>query len=156
MTMTRFTPRDELLGSLFEDVFSPLARGGTNRNLLRAPEADVFETQNDLQVVMDTPGMRTEEIEISLENNVLTISGERRADWKEGDEKHTWHLSERRYGRFSRSFVLPRDVDADRIAANFENGVLQLSIPKSEKARRRKIEIRAGTGDGRQIEGEVS
>ena len=153
MTMTRFTPRNEL-GSLFEDVFAPMVRGGASRNLLRGPEADVVETQNDIRVYLDIPGMRPDDIDISLENNILTISGERSAEWQEGDEKNTWHLSERRYGRFSRSFVLPRDVDADRIDANFDNGVLQLSIPKSEKARRRKIEIRSGTGsNGREIEG---
>src|SRR5690606_15026177 len=80
-----------------------------------------------------------------LENNILTISGEKRQDREESDEKHRWHLSERRYGQFSRSFVLPRDVEQDNIEATFENGVLRVVIPKSERARRRKIEIRGGS-----------
>ncbi len=79
---------------------------------------------------------------------MLTISGEKQEERREGDENSTWHLSERRYGRFSRSFVLPRDVEQDRIQARFENGVLQVTIPKSERARRRRIEIRSGSGNG--------
>ncbi len=94
--------------------------------------------------------MRADDIEISLENNLLTVSGERRSEWREAEEERlSWHLSERRYGQFSRSFVLPRDVDAERIQASFEDGVLLVSIPKSERSRRRRIEVHAG---GRQQE----
>lgn len=136
--------------SLLDDLFTPWLQGGRMSNLLRAPEAEVVETERDIRVLMDAPGMTGEDIDISLENNVLTVSGERRAVWTETEERNaTWHLSERRYGKFSRSFVLPRDVEHERIEANFENGVLGITIPKSERARRRRIEIRTGADGGR-------
>lgn len=136
--------------SLLDDLFTPWMQGGRMNSLLRAPEAEVVETENDIRVMMDAPGMTTDDIEISLENNVLTVSGERRSGWSELEERSaTWHLSERRYGKFSRSFVLPRDVEQDRIEAVFENGVLSITIPKSERSRRRRIEIRSGSDGGR-------
>lgn len=136
--------------SLLDDLFTPWLQTSRMSNLLRAPDAEVVETENDLRVLMDAPGMTADDIDISLENNILTVSGERRAAWSEMDERTaTWHLSERRYGKFSRSFVLPRDVEQDRIEARFENGVLGITIPKSEKSRRRRIQIRAGSEGGR-------
>src|SRR5690606_10938137 len=119
--------------------------------LLRAPEADVVETEKEIQVHLEMPGMKPDEIDIGLENNILTISGEKRQERTEGDERNTWHLSERRYGQFSRSFVLPRDVEADAIKADFDEGVLRVIIPKSEKARRRKIDVMTGSG-GQRVE----
>lgn len=139
--------------SLLDDFFTPLWQGSRMKDLLRAPEAEVVETQNDIRVVLDTPGMTAEDIDISLENNILTVSGERKSSWSDSDAREaTWHISERRYGKFSRSFMLPRDVEQDRIEASFDNGVLSITIPKSEKARRRRIEIRAGSNGGSRIE----
>lgn len=154
MAITRYQPTNDVFSPLFEDLFSrPLGRmaGGAN-GLLRAPEADVVETEREILVVMDTPGMSAENMDIGLENNVLTVSGERRSEWQE-EGNQRFHLSERRYGSFSRSFILPRDVDQEQIQARFENGVLTVRIPKSEKARRRRIEIQSGDGNARQIEG---
>lgn len=140
-------------GSLLDEFFSPLIDGSRMKNLLRAPEAEVVETENDIRVMLDAPGMKPDDIDISLENNILTVSGERRASWSESEERNaTWHISERRYGKFSRSFMLPRDVEQDRIEAEFENGVLSITIPKSEKAKRRRIEIRGGRTGGTRIE----
>lgn len=136
--------------SLLDDLFTPWMQGARMNNLLRAPDAEVVETENDIRVMMDAPGMTSDDIDISLENNVLTVSGERRSGWSEVDERSaTWHLSERRYGKFSRSFVLPRDVVQEQIEALFENGVLSITIPKSERSRRRRIEIRSGSNGGR-------
>jgi HSP20 family protein len=151
MAVTRFTNPTETFAPLFEEFLRPVARGNNGRGLLSAPEADVVETERDLMVVVDVPGCSPNDIELVLENNLLTISGERKPQWKEGDDRKAFHLAERRYGRFSRAFVLPRDVDQDGIQARFENGVLTVSIPKSEKARRRRIEIQTGEGT-RQME----
>lgn len=142
MAVTQYHPTSDVFGPLVEEFFRPA--GG--RGMLRAPEADVIETMNEIHVFLDAPGLAPDEIEISMENNVLTVSGERKPSWS-GDEdgaRLTWHLAERRYGKFSRSFVLPRDVDQERIAARFENGVLAVTIPKSERARRRRIEVQGG------------
>jgi len=109
-------------------------------NLMRAPETDVVETEREIRVLVEMPGLKRENIEVDVENNVLTIRGEKREERTEGQEGR-YHLAERRWGTFARSFVLPRDVDADNINAAFQDGVLAVSIPKSEKARRRKIDI---------------
>jgi HSP20 family protein len=141
------------LGPVFDDLLRTFAGWGGrmgSTSLLRAPEADVIEAEDRIRVVVELPGMRSEEIDLELENNVLTISGEKREERQE--ENDAWHLSERRYGKFSRSFALPRDVEQDRIEANFENGVLTVTIPKSEKSRRRRIEVRNGGGQ-KQVEG---
>jgi HSP20 family protein len=152
MAVTRFPMvTTDPVGALVEELFRPLARGGNRgAGLLRTPDADVVETEGEILVVLDLPGIAVEDVELSLENNVLTITGERQAEWEreDGSRRGSWHLSERRYGRFSRSFVLPRDVDADRIQARMESGVLRLTIPKSEKARRRRIEIQGGGSGG--------
>ncbi|HEX6042548.1 Hsp20/alpha crystallin family protein [Longimicrobium sp.] len=137
-TSTRYAePFDQLFDTFFGRAGRPAANGNV---LMRAPETDVIETEREIRVVTEMPGLRRDNIEIDVENNVLTIRGEKREQRTEG-EQGRWHLAERRYGTFSRSFVLPRDVDADGIQAAFQDGVLTVSVPKSEKARRRRIEI---------------
>jgi HSP20 family protein len=150
MAMSPYRPSTDLVGSMFEDMLRPLSGWGGRMaamGMLRAPEADVVETEGEIRVLVELPGMRAEDVELDLENNILTISGEKREERREGND--TWHLSERRYGKFSRSFVLPRDVEQERIAARFEDGVLSVTIPKSEQARRRRIEIQHGGGQKR-------
>jgi len=125
-----------LLDSFFGTGGSQRAAG----NLMRAPETDVVETEREIRVHVEMPGLKRDNIEVDVENNVLTIRGEKREERTEGHDGK-FHLAERRYGTFARSFVLPRDVDADSIQAAFEDGVLTVVIPKSERARRRKIEV---------------
>lgn len=162
MATVQYRPTTDPFGSMFENFLAPLAnagRSGSNRlgSLLRAPDADVIESENEIRVIVEMPGLKAEDVEISLESNVLTITGEKREERTEGDERHTWHLSERRYGRFSRSFILPRDVEQDQIQARFEDGVLTMTIPKSERARRRRIEIQSGNnGRAQQVESKTS
>ncbi|HEU4559002.1 MAG TPA: Hsp20/alpha crystallin family protein [Longimicrobium sp.] len=134
--------------SLLDQVFG---NGGTRSagNLMRAPETDVVETEREIRVLVEMPGLKRENIEVDVENNVLTIRGEKREERTEGQEGR-YHLAERRWGTFARSFVLPRDVDADNIHAGFEDGVLTVRIPKSEKARRRRIDI-GGTGETQEL-----
>ena len=153
MAVSPYRASTELFSPLFDSFFGPLAvEGNRMRSMLRAPEADVVETENEIRVTAEMAGMRPEDVNVDLENNVLTISGEKRLEREEGKEGSTYHLSERRYGKFSRSFVLPRDVDSEKIEARFDNGVLTIRIPKSERARRRRISIENGA-EGRQIEG---
>lgn len=135
------TRSNDPFDQLFTSVFN---RHGNSATLMRAPETDVVETEREIRVVTEMPGLKRENIEIDVENNVLTVRGEKREERTEG-EQGKWHLAERRYGTFARSFVLPRDVDADGIQAHFEDGVLTVSVPKSEKARRRRIEVGGST-----------
>ena len=127
------------------DSFFGQAGTRSTGNLMRAPETDVIETEREIRVITEMPGLRSENIEVDVENNVLTIRGEKREERTEGQEGK-YHLAERRYGTFTRSFVLPRDVDAENINASFDNGVLTVVIPKSERARRRRIEVGGNAG----------
>lgn len=144
MAVVQSPTGDDLFSPLLEDFLRPAAQ--RTAGLLRAPAADVLETEGEIRVLLELPGIRREEIEIGLENNVLSVSGEKRPEVGPEEERLAWHLSERRYGRFTRSFVLPRDVQADRIQARFADGVLTVVIPKSEQARRRRIEVQSGEG----------
>ena len=152
MALTPYRPSTDLFRSLFDDMLAPSGGwGGRMSEMMRVPEADVVESENEIRVVVELPGMKPENIELDVENNVLTIGGHKQEEQRNGDD--TWHLSERRYGKFSRSFVLPRDVDQEGIQARFDNGVLAVAIPKSEKARRRRIEVQA-EGSRREIGGD--
>jgi HSP20 family protein len=147
MAITPYRPTTELFRPFFDDIFgSELGARMAGSELMRTPHADVAETKDEIRVLVELPGMRPEDVEVDLENNVLTISGEKQEERQEGDKESRWHLSERRYGRFSRSFVLPRDVEQERINARFENGVLNVTIPKSEKAKPRRINVQGGEG----------
>ena len=139
-------------GDPFDRLFDTLmgAGGGGSRggSLMRAPETDVIETEKEIRVVTEMPGLRQDDIEVDVENNVLTIRGEKREERTEGEEGGKYHLAERRYGTFARSFVLPRDVDSEQIQASFDNGVLTVRIPKSERAQRRRIQVGGAGGQG--------
>jgi HSP20 family protein len=143
MAVTRYQPSTDLFRPFFDDMMTPFMRMGST---MRVPDTDVAESEHEIRVVCELPGMQANEVELSLENNVLTISGEKREVRREGGKEDRYHLTERRWGRFSRSFVLPREVDSEHIEANFENGVLTVTIPKSERAKPRRIQVRGGDG----------
>jgi HSP20 family protein len=106
-----------------------------------SPETDVYETEANLVLQADLPGFNPKDIDIVVENNVLTIRGERQLDAKVKPEG--FHRMERSYGKFSRSFQLPATVDAQNIQANYKNGVLSVTLAKAEQARPKRIQIAA-------------
>lgn len=108
------------------------------------PPVDVRETNDAFRVMVELPGLNPEEVEVNVENGVLTISGDKKHEVTEGNEEASYHVVERRYGRFERVFTLPRSVDADRVNAVYAHGVLTLTLPKAETARPRRVEIQAG------------
>jgi HSP20 family protein len=105
------------------------------------PAVNVEESREELILTAELPGMRPEDVELELENNILTIRGRKEEVREENDERR-YHVWERKYGSFQRSFSLPRSVSADSIAASFEHGVLQVRMPKAPEAKGRKIEIK--------------
>jgi len=114
-----------------------------NRNLsMWAPKANVIEKKDEIQISLDLPGMEEKDIHVSVENNILAISGERKSEKEEKEEDY--HRAECCYGTFNRSFTLPRTVDTAKINANYKNGVLQLTLPKKEESKPKKIEIKLG------------
>jgi HSP20 family protein len=109
-----------------------------------APPVDVRETGDVIEVEVELPGLGSDDVDVRVENGVLTISGEKKSEVEEGKEGSSYHLIERRYGRFERSFTLPRTVDAEKVEASFSNGVLSIRLPKAETAKPRRITVKAG------------
>ena len=105
------------------------------------PSVDVSETGEEIRVKAELPGMDAKDIDVSLNDGHLTIRGERKKENEEKDEN--LHRVERRYGSFSRSFRLPVEVDAEKVEADYKDGVLSLHLPKSKENSERKIEIKA-------------
>jgi HSP20 family protein len=105
---------------------------------------NVEEAADELLLTAELPGMREEDISLNIENNILTIRGEKRETGEEADAGRKYHVWERKYGSFHRSFTLPRTVEADSIQAEFDAGVLTVRLPKAPEAKSRSIEIAAG------------
>ncbi|HEU4324313.1 MAG TPA: Hsp20/alpha crystallin family protein [Roseiflexaceae bacterium] len=141
--VTRWDPMQEMLSlreamnQLLEESFvTPTA---TRRGQGFVPAMDVSETQDAFVVELVAPGLRSEDLEITLENSVLTIKGEIRQE--PTDTKRQYHRVERRYGSFSRTLTLPTTVKGDAISATLEHGILRLDIPKAEEVKPRKISV---------------
>lgn len=116
------------------------------------PRVDIFENKDQLVLEAELPGMSSEDFDLSFENNVLTLKGERRFEKKTGEGDY--HRVERSYGAFTRSFTLPQTVTAEGAAAEFDNGVLRVSLPKREETKARKIEVQGGSAKPQAIETE--
>lgn len=147
MNIIKYDPFREMR-SLQDEVnrlfASSFTRGGDNELMRGAwsPQVDIFENKNEIVLEAELPGMKPEDVNISIENNILTIHGERKFEKK--DEGDNFHRVERSYGSFTRSFTLPPTVQSENAQAEFENGVLRLTLAKREEAKPRRIEIKAG------------
>jgi HSP20 family protein len=115
-----------------------------------AMPAEIIETADEIRIDLEVPGFREEDLDITLENNILTIAGEKQMQRDEKVKDSDYRLAERRYGRFQRSFTVPATVRADRCEASCEHGVLTLRMPKVEEAKPRRIQI--GASRGRNLE----
>jgi len=127
---------DRLWDSFLEG--RPMRRAGDGGEWL--PSIDVSETKSDLVIKAELPGMDPKDIDISMNNGFLTIKGEKKHEREEKDENY--HLVERSYGSFTRSVRLLREVQSDKITASFKNGVLRVTLPKSEEAKKKEIKIK--------------
>ena len=145
MSIMRYDPfRD--LRTLQEEVnrlFSTnLTRGFGEEGIGRGawnPSVDIYENKDQIVLEAELPGMNREDFELAVENNVITLRGERR--FEKRDETDNYHRVERSYGSFTRSFTLPQTVSAESAAAEYRNGVLRVTLPKREEAKSRKIEV---------------
>jgi len=118
-----------------------------------APPMDVEDHDDMLRLSFEIPGVNPDDVNVTFENGVLNVSGEKKFERKTGDEKSGSYSVERRYGRFERSLALPQSVDAAKVSAHYENGVLTLELPKTAESRKRKIQIGHGMNAGqRKIE----
>ena len=146
-TLSRFEPfrgvstLQDQINRLFSDV---LERTGEDSNLTSwAPAVDIYETEHELVVKVDLPEVDPEDLDIRVENNILTIRGDRKFESKASEDKYL--RVERAYGSFSRSFSLANTVNSEAIKADYRDGVLTLSIPKREEAKPKQIKVNVGT-----------
>jgi len=146
--------RDEM-NHLFDEFFTgferrtpSLFRGmepawwPTRRHGAPAPATDIVENEKEITLTAELPGMKEDDVEVVLRDDILTVKGEKKSERKE--EKENYYLSERHYGSFERSFRLPETADADKIKADFSDGVLTVTVPKKAEATKPEKKIRIG------------
>jgi HSP20 family protein len=145
MSITRYDPFRDLkslqdeVNRLFSTNFSrSFGEEGFTRGAW-TPNVDIFENKDEIVLEAELPGMNREDFELTIENNVLTLRGERRFEKK--DEADNYHRVERAYGAFSRSFTLPQTVSSENASAEYKNGVLRVVLLKREEVKARRIEI---------------
>jgi HSP20 family protein len=161
MALIRWEPARELntiqneMNRLFNTFFDqPLPNGGNVGQRRWLPAMDLVESDDDFVLRADLPGLSEKDVNIELEDNVLTISGERKGEHEE--RKEGFYRVERASGSFSRSLTLPEGVNPEGIKANFDRGVLEVRIPKPEERKPRKVEISVASGEQKSIEGSAS
>jgi HSP20 family protein len=159
MAIVRWEPLREFstlqneMNRLFNTVFdTPAANGGSTLRRWM-PAMDLVETQDHFVLRADLPGLSEEDVNIELEDRVLTISGERKAEHELS--KEGYHRVERAFGTFSRALTLPEGIDPDAVAATFDRGVLEVRIPKPEQRKPRKVSIGVG-GRQKTLEADAS
>jgi HSP20 family protein len=159
MAIVRWEPFRELsslqteMNRLFNAAFdSPPGDGGAVRRW--APAMDLLETDDNFVLRADLPGMTEDDVNIELEDNVLTVSGERKAEHEE--KREGFYRVERAFGSFARSLTLPRGIDAESVNAAFDKGVLEVRIPKPEQRKPRKIQIGTAGEEPATIEGNAA
>ena len=142
--LTRWDPFRELAGvqdrmnRLFQDSFGPVREEALTTASF-APAVDIYEDEHEITLKVEVPGIEEKDIDIRLENNTLTVRGERKFEKEEKEEN--FRRVERHYGSFSRSFTLPNIVDTDKVHATYEKGVLEIRLAKKEEARPKQIKV---------------
>ncbi len=130
-----------------------IARGFDDEGIARgawSPSVDIYENKDHIVLEAELPGMKREDFDLSVENNVITLRGERHFEKK--DESDNYHRVERAYGSFTRSFTLPNSVTAEGANAEYSNGVLRVTLPKREETKARRIEIKTNGSEPKTIE----
>src|ERR1700760_2417078 len=148
-TLTAFRGQGSLqdqINRLFNDAFERTSTQDSNLTTW-APAVDIHENEHQLVVNADLPGVEAKALDIRIENNILTIRGERRFEKKVNEDNYL--RVERAYGSFSRSFSLSNTVNPDGIKADYQNGVLSLTVPKREEAKPKQIKVTVGTSNGK-------
>jgi HSP20 family protein len=152
MAITRWDPfRDMMtmqdrMNRLFQDYSRGEEAIGTNF----VPPVDVYEDQNGITLKLEVPGIDEKDLDVRVENNVLTVHGERKFEKEEKEENY--QRVERHYGTFTRSFTLPSTVDTDSVHADYDKGVLKIHLNKRAEAKPKQIKVNVGAGQQKTIE----
>ena|SRR5579864_7945937 len=148
-TITRIDPFRELA-----NLFGNFAEG-TGKDQLQAgtfvPPVDVYEDEHNMVLKLEVPGINEEKLDIQLENNTLTVKGER--TFEKDEKEENFHRIERRYGSFLRTFRLPNIVDSEKVEANYDKGVLRITIAKKAEAKPKQIKVGTAGNGVKTIEG---
>ena len=152
MAIVRWEPFRDLMGlqermnRLFDESFRGIGRGGSDDDWALggswAPAVDIYQQDGNIVLKAELPGLEPKDVDIRVEDNVLTLRGERKLDNEV--KKENYHRIERTYGSFTRSFTLPNVVDTANIKAEYRDGVLHMTLPKREEAKPRQIQINVG------------
>jgi HSP20 family protein len=151
MALTRYTRRSPFLSPWTEleqvsdrlnRLFGEASTGEAAQRTFWTPAVNVEETKDELLLTAELPGMSINDIQIEVENNILSLRGQKREEREEKEDRR-YHLWERCYGSFERSFTLPRTVKAEEISAHFKDGILHVEMPKAPEAKSRTISIKA-------------
>ena len=145
MDITRWDPFREVaaLQSRVNSLFRDMSEGDnpvTTANFV--PAVDVYEDEHNVTLKIEVPGIEEKDIDVRIENNVLTVHGERRFEKEEKEENY--RRVERQYGSFTRTFTLPTTVDAEKVEANYDKGVLKIALPKKAEAKPKQIKVNVG------------
>jgi HSP20 family protein len=157
VTIVRWEPFRELsslqteMNRLFNAAFDTPAGAGNGGARRWTPAMDLVETDEHFVLRADLPGMTEADVNIELEDNVLTVSGERKAEHEE--KREGFYRVERAFGSFARSLTLPKGIDPESVTAGFDKGVLEVRVPKPEQRKPRKIEIATSSEEPKTIEG---
>ena len=138
MTTDPWRTLEERMSRLFEPAFAGEAFALTTWT----PSCDIYEADNHYVLKVELPGLKREDVKINIENNVLTIRGERK--FEEETKRENFRRLERSYGEFMRSFTLPGEIDANHIKAEYKDGLLEVLLPKNERAKPKAIEVKVG------------
>lgn len=143
MTIVRWTPRRDMLRIQDEmnRLFNNFVRSteADREQTMWSPQVDIFESDDEISVTVEIPGMEKEDVTVSIQDNVLTLKGEKKQDTESKDKN--FHRVERAYGSFERSFSLPSTIQTDRVKATAKDGVLTIALPKAEEAKPKEIAI---------------
>ena len=160
--LTRWEPFRELstLQDRINRAFRESYSGGAHDDSLNtssfAPAVDVYEDEHTVTLKIEVPGIDEKDIDVQVENNTLTVHGERKIEKEEKEENY--RRVERHYGSFTRTFTLPTTVDSDSVSATYDKGVLKIALPKKAEAKPKQIKVNVGAVDGNEkaIEGKTT
>ncbi|MBP7737980.1 MAG: Hsp20/alpha crystallin family protein [Spirochaetes bacterium] len=137
--LARLSDADIALSTVFDDFFRMVPVDLVGGEVF--PKLDVHEDDKAVHVKAEIPGLDEKDLDVTLKENTLTISGEKKEEKKEEDKNRNYHYCERSFGSFSRTIVLPEGIKADGVKANYRNGILDIELPKGEAAQPKKINV---------------
>jgi HSP20 family protein len=153
-----FVTLQDRMNRLFRDSYGPESGQEALTTSTFAPPVDIYEDEHNITLKIEVPGISEKDIDVRIENNVLTVHGERKFEKEEKEEN--FRRVERQYGSFTRSFTLPNTIDAEQVKANYDKGVLNITLSKKAEAKPKQIKVNVGTtassGNERTLEGKES